>query len=85
MCSSGRKIYQQTITLALSTSLLSGRYPEPLITDSRLMVKAASLASPLRSGWSAAGASGNPRLPGDGSIPTPELFGTNVALWIMES
>lgn len=24
-------------------------------------------------------------LPNDGSIPTPELFGVNVALWIMES
>jgi hypothetical protein len=24
-------------------------------------------------------------LPDDGSIPTPELFGVNVALWVMES
>lgn len=24
-------------------------------------------------------------LPNDGSIPTPELFGVNVALWIIES
>jgi hypothetical protein len=27
----------------------------------------------------------NHGLPDDGSIPTPELFGVNVALWIMES